>query len=96
MKTKYPFAGIAVLFKVAAVPVVVFVTADGDVVTFVNEVTSVPYPILYVTDGEEPFTTAMTFEIVLASVVKANVMFSLDEGLSTVIDRDQTCPLYPL
>ena len=101
VKTKYPLAGIEVLLSVAAVPVVVLVTADGVVVTLVSDVTSVPYPILYVTDGLEPFTTAITFEIVRAEVVNAKAMFSLAVGLSTVI---QAChigvtplnPEYPL
>lgn len=97
VNTKYPLAGIEVLFRVAVVPVVVLVTALGDVVTFVSEVTSVPYPILYVTDGELPFTTAMTFEIVRAEVVNANAMFSEAVGLSTVIQACQigVTPLNP-
>lgn len=92
MNTKYPLAGIAVLFSVAVAPVVAFVTADGDVVTFVRAVTSVPYPILYVTEGLLPLTTAITLEIVRAAVVKAKQMFSLEVGLSTVIDALQIAP----
>lgn len=78
-------------------PVVVLVTAEGVVVTLVSDVTSVPYPMLYVTDGLLPFTTAMTFDIVLDVELKAKVIFSLAVGLSTVMQACQigVTPLNP-
>ncbi len=96
VNTKYPLAGMDVLFNVALVPVDVLVTAEGVVVTLVKDVTSVPYPILYVTDAEDPFTTAITLVMVLANEVNAKHIFSALVGVSRVSDLDHTWPLYPL